>query len=94
MKSFCLFVIVLIAAFLGGGIFVFNFVKSNPDYFESVRIAAIENGCGGYDHKTGEFRWEKSLTIEEMTLPLEEGASSRSGGIYVDAPKPQRKPTK
>ena len=25
-----------------------------------TRQLAIENGCGGYQHDTGDFRWEKS----------------------------------
>ena len=60
-----------------------------PSYIPGVRKLAIENGCGGYNHKTGEFAWEKSLMIENMTLPL----LDKSGvGISVKGPRPINKP--
>ena len=57
--------LIALAGAFTGGVYV---TATNAEYIPSVRIAAVEHKCGGYDHVNGAFRWETPTTADELMI--------------------------
>ena len=66
-----------------GAGFVSGFLETNPDRLASVRKLSVENRCGGYDHATGEFRWERPTTAEDMIQAMPKLKTPDPAGIRI-----------